>query len=77
MTEKGSCIIAEGCMKGLYLLIVVPFFWIAYTFNMFLPFFVTLLSMQDISQPMVAVLLPVNPKKEMACILGIDLRSLN
>jgi hypothetical protein len=44
---------------------------------MFLSFFDTLLSKQNVPQQIVAVLPPVNPKKEMACILGIDLCSLN
>jgi hypothetical protein len=74
MTERGSCIIAKGWMKRFSSrLCGFLSFESTHPFIMFPSFFVTFPRKQNISQPLAAVLLPVNLKKEMAFILGIDL----
>lgn len=75
MAKKGSCIIAEDFKERLSPLHASPFLD-RVLFIMLLSFFAPLISMQNISQPLVAMRLPVNPKKQMAFISWIRLRPL-
>ena len=75
MAKKGSCIIAEDFKERLSPLHASPFLD-RVLFIMLLSFFAPLISMQNISKRMVAGLLPVNPKNEMAFISRIRLPPL-
>jgi heme A synthase len=62
-------------MKGFSSRLYGFFFESAHLFIMILSFFAPFLSMQNISQPMVGVMLPVNSKKTMIPIFGSRLLS--
>jgi len=75
MAQKGSCIIAEDFKKRLSPLHSCPLFLDRLPFNYAPIFFALTLHAKHILTE-VAGLLTVNPKREMAFIFGIRLRSL-